>query len=385
MQKRIKCSICGANIIVGNVVKDTCNYCGSLLDLSGANEVEIAPNIAAAAKDAVSFQKSLIAEVNGQKASIVDMWDSLTSNRNIPKDKIINFFKNLKTRINFCIEAYQNMSDDVKYELGDFACEQMVSMIKFKIKNKLNYLEELDEIDALIKQQEYDFKARGLFQIKAKIIIWKRIRRIKARKAVLLYDYVMQATEEITQEYNSKIEPLKSEFSATAASAFAIRKKLKEKIDSLELAKKREIDALGIRKATKAYNKCIRKYKIDHATVIEKPVEDFVPTKRPESAAVDYSAMPLVQLIDALNASIEKLSKGITKSECDTCKAIKAAMEARGMDMSDEERMYLNAVVSSVNMIFSNEHPAVMSTVISTMRGNISMQTANLKAKLINK
>lgn len=390
MNKRIRCSECGANIILGKVAKNTCNYCGSLLDLNNAKEVEMTSDVSSAANNALAFQKSLIAEVNGQSASIVEMWQSLVSNRNVPKEKLFNFFKNLKTRINFCIEAYQNMSDEVKYEVGDFICEQMVSMIRFKIKNNINYLEELDEIDSLIKKQQYDFKARGLIQIKAKIVIWKRIRRIQARRAVLLYDYVIQAIEEITKEYNSKIEPLKSELSATAATAFSIRKNLKEKIESLELAKKREIDALGSKNATKEYNKYVKKFKIEHDTILEEPIEEFVPVAASNGVAnntpaIDYSSMSSIELIDALNDSIKKLNEGVTRGESDTCKAIKSALEARSLEMTDEERMYLNAIIMSVNMIFSNEQPAVMSAMIKNVSGNISMQSNNLKAKLIKK
>jgi len=282
-----------------------------------------------------------------------------------------------------------NMSDDVKYELGDFICAQMESIIRFKIQNKIKYIEELDEIDALISKQEYDFKARGLLQIKAKIIIWKRIKRIKARRAVLLYDHVLQATEDITKEYNSKIEPLKSEYAATAVTAFGIRKNLKEKIESLELAKKRKIDELGAKKATKAYNKVVRKYKIDHTCILEEPMEEYVPVQRTapktDKPQIDYSAMSTLKLIEALNESINKLNTSITRSETDTCKNIKAALESRSADMNDEERAYLNAILMSVNMIFSNEHPAVMSAMIKNVIGNISMQSNNLKNKLINK
>lgn len=385
MSKRIRCSECGASIVVGKAAKGTCNYCGALLDMNNLQEITISPDVDSAAKDATSFQKSLIAEVNGRSASIVEMWQSLTSNRNVAKEQLINFFKNLKTKINFCIEVYKNLSDDAKYEVGDFICEQMESMIRFKIKNKINYIEELDEIDSLIKKQEYDSKARGLFQIKAKIVIWKRIRRIRARRAVLLYDYVIQAVEEITKEYNSKIEPLKAEFSATAATAFSIRKNIKERIQSLEIAKKRDIDALAVKQATKQYNKYVKKFRIDHTTSIESSDEEYVPSKRNVAAAkpeIDYSSMPSLELVDALLASIEKLKGSFTRSECDNCKQIKTALEARAADLNDEARMYLNAVVMNTNMIFANEQPAVMTAMIQSVSGNIFMQANNLKAKL---
>ena len=139
MSKRIRCSECGATIILGKVQKNTCNFCGSLLDLNNALEIKASADVHSASQDAISFQKSLIADVNGKTASIVEMWQSLTSNRNIKREQLFNFFKNLKTRINFCIEVYQNMSDDAKYEVGDFICEQMESMIKFKFQNKINY------------------------------------------------------------------------------------------------------------------------------------------------------------------------------------------------------------------------------------------------------
>ena len=391
MSKRIRCSECGATIILGKVQKNTCNFCGSLLDLNNAHEIKVSADVHSASQDATSFQKSLIADVNGQTASIVEMWQSLISSRNIKKEQLFNFFKNLKTRINFCIEVYQNMSDDAKYEVGDFICEQMESMIKFKFQNKINYIEELDEIDTLINKQEYDFKARGIFQIKAKIIIWKRIARIKARKAVLLYDYVMQSTEAINKEYNSKIEPLKSELSATAASAFSIRKSLKERIGSLELEKKHKIDELGIKEATKNYNKYVKKFKIEHTPIVEDQVEEFIPRKQSNSNSnqkptlINYAEMPLTEVVDALNASIEKLKASITRSECDNCKAIKTALETRASEFSDEARTYLSAVIMSVNMIFSNEQPAVMTAMIQNVSGNIIMQINNLKSKLINK
>ncbi len=391
MSKRFKCSECGASIIAKKTTKNSCNFCGALLDLNNTQEIKISADVNSAAKEATSFIKSLEADVNGQKASIVEMWQSLTSNRNITKDKLINFFKNLKTQINFCIEIYQNMSDDVKYEVGDFICEQMVSMIRFKIKNKISYLEELDEIDTLIEKQKYDFKARGLFQIKAKIIISKRIQRMSARRAVLLYDYVMQSTEEITKDYNSRIEPLKSEYSSTAKTAFAIRKSLKEKIESLELEKKRDIDALGVKEATKAYNMYVKKFKIDHTAIIEDPVEEFVPSNhvgnasKPEVAKIDYMTMPLIDVINALDVSINKLKTSITRSECDNCKAIKAAMESRANEIGEAARPYLNSITMSVNMLFSNEQPAVMAAMIQNISGNILMQSNSLKGELSNK
>jgi len=139
MSKKIICSECGATIILDQG-RETCSYCGSLLDLTNATEAVLESDVQTAACDAVSFKNALIAEVNGQKASIADMWSSLISNPKLPKDKLFNFYKVLKVKIRFCINAYQNMSDDVKYELGDFVCEQMESMINFRIKNNINYL-----------------------------------------------------------------------------------------------------------------------------------------------------------------------------------------------------------------------------------------------------
>ena len=199
----------------------------------------------------------------------------------------------------------------------------------------------------------------------------------------MLYDYVMQSTEEITKEYNSKIEPLKSELSATAATAFSIRNNLKEKIKSLELAKKRDIDALGVKLATKEYNKYVKKFKIDHTSIIEEPVEEFIPVKRPETEnKIDYSAMSSIELVDALIGSINKLSTSVTRSESENCKAIKVALDARAADLSNEARMYLSAVTMNVNMIFANEQPAVMAAMIKNVSGNILTQANNLKANL---
>ena len=386
MIKKFLCSECGAvNVYDEAKLNDKCNYCGSILDLS--NETAQFEGSSQAALDATSFKKSLDAEINGQKASIADMWESLVSNRSIKEDKLIAFCKNLKVRIRFCIEAYGNLSDDAKYELGDFICTQMESLIKFRIKHKLVYLDDLDDIDALISKQEYEKKARGIFQIKAKIVIWKRIRRIKARRAVLLYDYVTQATKEITEQYSSKIEPLQSEFNATAITALGRRRELKEKINSCELAKKRELDALGAKQIIKEYNKAVKKFRIQHENDMIKKLNDFVPAqipaaKKAEAPKIDYTAMSTVELIDQLLASLDKLKVSVTRSESDKMKEIKTSLEGKRGEMTAEAQPYLSAVTSSINMIFSNEQPAVMAAMINNLAGNIVAQANTLKSKL---
>lgn len=385
MNKKIICSECGARLFLEKS-KNTCNFCGSVLDLNNAVEVVLESDVQSAARDAVSFKKALVVTVNGQQATITDIWDSLTSNANLPKDKLFNFYKNLKSKIRFCIDAYLNMSDDVKYELGDFICSKMEEIINFRLRNNINYEEEFDEIKALISKQRYELKARGIFQIKAKLIIWKRIKRIKARDTVLYYDYALQSIKTITADYNSKIEPIKAEYNATAKTAFSRRKSLKERMDSLELAMKREIDGYGMKQATKNYNRVVRKFKIDHTPVVEE-IKEYVPVQRSGQAAVeevkiDYSAMSTVELIDALNLSLEKLNKGVTRSELDTCKTIKEALVSRSGDLSSEAQLYFNAVMSSVNMVFANDQPTVMEAMLKNLIGNISMQSVNLKNSL---
>lgn len=388
MIKKFLCSECNAvNVYDEANVKDKCNYCGSIIDLS--NEATQFEGVSQASLDASSFKKSLDAEINGQKASIVDMWESLVSNRAMSEDKMVTFCKNLKVRIRFCIEAYQSLSNEAKYELGDFICTQMESLIKFRIKHKLVYLDDLDDIDALISKQEYERKARGVFQFKAKFIIKKRIKRIKARRAVLLYDYVTQATKEITEQYSSKIEPLQSEFNATAMTAFGRRKELKEKINSYELAKKRALDSLGAKAIIKAYNKTVKKFKIKHENDMIKKLNDYVPKQIPvtkkvvdESTKINYTVMSTAELIDELLMSLNNLKKSVTRSELEKMKEINAALVGKSGEMKAENQPYLNAVTMSVNMIFSNEHPAVIDTMINNLSGNIIAQANTLKSKL---
>lgn len=410
MAKRIVCSECGAAVVLdGAKERKTCIYCGSRLDLSATSETTVKEDVAAASRDAARFQNSLMADFNGQKISITDLWNSLTSNSAMTKEKKITFQKNLKKQIRFCVDAYRNMTDEAKYELGDFCCAQMESIIDFRLKNNLDYLEDLDEIDALIKKQEYDRKARGIFQIKAILTITKRIKRIRARRAVMCYMYSVRAMETITRSYNSKIEPLKAEYKAVAASSFSIRKNLKDKINSLELEQKREIESLGMKKVTKEYNRYVKKFKIDKVDPLQgfmqeskgyvpqkkveetSTVEDTKPAEKPiekpiekpvEKPKDDYSAMSIVDLLDALNESLNKLNSNITRSETERCKKIKAALASHLSELNSDQQLYLNAVLSSVDMVFQNEQPLFMSTVLKTMIGNVSMQSNTLKSKL---
>ena len=384
MSKKIICSECGATIILDQG-RETCSYCGSLLDLTNATEAVLESDVQTAACDAVSFKNALIAEVNGQKASIADMWSSLISNPKLPKDKLFNFYKVLKVKIRFCINAYQNMSDDVKYELGDFVCEQMESMINFRIKNNINYIEEADEIQNLIRKQRYDLKARGIFQIKAKIVIRKRIKRIQARDAVLYYNYALQSINQINANYNSKIEPIKTELNATAMTAFQRRKTLKEKIASLEQEKQYEINQYNMKQATKKYNRFVRKYKINNTPVFEE-IKEYVPVQRnaekKEEAKINYTAMPVSDLVDALNASLSKLAKGATRTEIETAKTIKDALIAQSANLNSEAQLYLNSVMMLVNQIFANDQPTVIEAMVKNVIGTVASQSATLKSNL---
>ena len=88
--KKLLCTECGAiNIFEDSNMSDKCNYCGSILDM--ANFEVVQDDVKQAAMDATSFKSSLIAEINGQKASIADMWESLLSNSSIGEDKMIAF------------------------------------------------------------------------------------------------------------------------------------------------------------------------------------------------------------------------------------------------------------------------------------------------------
>ncbi|MBO5945227.1 MAG: hypothetical protein J6Q69_01335, partial [Clostridia bacterium] len=176
MAKKFLCTECGATNVYKDIVSDKCNYCGAIIESQGS-EIIVSNDVKQAALDATSFQKSLIVEINGQKASITDMWESLVSNRAKGQDSLIKFCRNLNVRIRFCIEAFQNLSDEAKYEVGDFICTQMESIMKFRVKHKVIYLDELDDINAMIEKQMYDLKGRGIFQFKAKSVIKKRIKR----------------------------------------------------------------------------------------------------------------------------------------------------------------------------------------------------------------
>ena len=168
-----------------------------------------------------------------------------------------------------------------------------------------------------------------------------------------------------------------------------------------------------MKKVTKEYNRYVKKFKIDKvdplqgfmqeskgyvpqkkveetSTVedtkpaekpIEKPIEKPVekPVEKPKD---DYSAMSIVDLLDALNESLNKLNSNITRSETDRCKKIKVALASHLSELNSDQQLYLNAVVSSVDMIFQNEQPLFMSTMLKTMIGNVSMQSNTLKSKL---
>ena len=67
---------------------------------------------------------------------------------------------------------------DIKYEIGDFTCEQIESIIRFREENYFTYIEELDAIEAAKKQCEYDLGAKGFFDFKGKKVLKNKINRI---------------------------------------------------------------------------------------------------------------------------------------------------------------------------------------------------------------
>ena len=393
MNKKFLCSICNAeNISKIGTLRKTCNYCGSLLDLSSNSEIALPENVINASQSAESFLKSLVADVNGKKASITDMWYSLLSNNAIKEEQIITFYKNLKNRIRFCIDTYNNLSDEVKYELGDFVCTQMDSIIRFRMKHKFIYLEELDEIEALINKQKYERKTRGIFKIGDIIVITKKIWRIQARRNVLLHDYVEHMSKEIIERYNAKIEPLQNEYNTVAVSAFSIRKNLKDKINSLELLKKRELEALDIKNVTKKYNKSVKRYKIEHENMLISSREDSINASfttqqtnvanNATTVKIDYSAMPLRDIADEIINCINNLSKAITRSEVDKLKELKSALLSNSNGLNSETRLYLDSIVQSINMIFTNEQPTVMGVMINNLKSTVLSHIETFKSKL---
>ena len=383
MAELFLCPSCGARLNPINNVAE-CAYCGNVYNDVKPQAAPRGNELESAAKDAISFTRSLNVEVNGNVASITDMWHSLINDRSKTVDSLINFYKKLKPHILFCIEAYEKLSDDVRYELGDFVCAQMESIIKFREEHYFVYLDELDEIEVYINQLTYNLGACGFFNFMAKRVIKGKIARANARKVIVLYDYSMQAMEKIVAEYNTKIEPLKEEYNATARTAVARRKELKFAIDELEVKKQKAIDRLCIAERTKNYNKVIKKYNIKHTDflAVKREARKPVAAKPAEKEKVDYSAMSILELVEAIEISVEKLERGITRGEADHCKQLVKELSTRAPKLATEENAYARSIVMMLESVFKNEHPAVMKAVLDNSSSIIKTSIVSLKGKL---
>lgn len=383
MAELFLCPSCGARLNPINNVAE-CAYCGNVYNDVKPQAAPRGNEIESAAKDAISFTRSLNVEINGNVASITDIWHNLINDRSKGVDSLIRFYKNLKSHILFCIEAYEKLPDDVRYELGDFICAQMESIIKFREEHYFVYLDELDAIDAYINQLVYDLGSRGIFDFKGKRVIKNKIARANARKVIVLYDYSMQAMEKIVAEYNTKIEPLKEEYNATARTAVARRKELKLAIDSLEMERQREIAKLNITERTKNYNKVIKKFNIKHTDFLAVKREERKPVaaKPAEKEKIDYSAMSILELVEAVEISVEKLERGITRGEADHCKQLIKELGTRAPKLATEENGYARGIVMMLESVFKNEHPAVMKAVLDNALSVIKTNIASLKGKL---
>lgn len=381
--------MCGAKLKFSEGQRSLrCGYCGDEINDLVATEPANSAQVQQATRDAISFINSLTIETRGNRVSLVELWNSYVTNRGFSLSDLIQFYKKYKPQILFCVEAYENLTDDVKYEVGDFTCSQMESIINFRENNNFIYIDELDVIEAYINQLKYDLGARGVVEFKNKAVIKEKINRVSARKTVVLYDYAMKAMANTVQSYNSQIAPLQDELNSTARTAFSRRKDLKFKINSLELQKKTAIDKLQIKVRTKEFNKVVKKYKLKHEDLLSQSRKAFdrsvyVPKNpAPIKEEIDYTAFETKDLLDAICVSIDKLNSGFTTSEVVHCKKLVEELGTRGGTMPQEANVYLNAVMMSVNSIFANENPSVMKAMLGSMGANAKMQINTLKMQL---
>lgn len=398
-KSKTTCPFCGAKLFYeGAVAEVYCNYCGVQVALTDAVQVSdtMAIDMQKWARDAISFSKSLEVSVDGNKYALTDLWHSLVSNKSVTKDKLTQFYKNFKKQIVFCIGVYELLSQETKYELGEFVCAQMKEIIKFRDENSFIYLEELDEIATYRTKLEYDFKGTGLFNIKAKLLIHKKLNRIKARKAILEYDYAIKQMAKIQEKYNAKIEPIKQTYQETAKTAFSRRKDLKMQMDNLEQQKQVEIRRLGIDVLTKEYKKVVRKYKIKHKDWIEEKMSaqqkgeevflttDVLKTNGPNKTETknSYADMSVMQLIDALAMAVDKLKAGVTMGEINRCKEAVMELAKKKVEAPADAGVYIDAVVMQVNMVVDKKQPVMIKAVLDSVYDNIKMQINNVKMQI---
>ena len=218
------------------------------------------------------------------------------------------------------------------------------------------------------------------------------LKRIEARKTIIYYDAAMYSANIIEKEYGSKLQVLKEELNATDRTAFSRRKEIKNRIDTLEMQKKDLLNRLGVKEKTKEYHKVVKKYKIQHVDLIAEEenaqatngaiATATTPTasteKKEAVAEINYNEMSILELLDALEESLNVLSKGVLKSEIEKCKKINDAIGRCSVD-NQNANIYLNAVTMSVNMLFQNETPAVVKAMVTNSAANTKMQINNLR------
>jgi len=389
MLEKIACPSCGANLKTNNKENLSCSYCGAEVIYSESQKVTISSEIEETAKSAISFNKSLLVEIKGNRYSIADLWNSLVNDKNVTLAQLAKFYKNNRSQIVFCLECYEKLSEDIKYEIGEFIVFQMESIKKFREENNYIYLEELDTIDSYIKSLNYEKGAKGWFDFKGKKAIKIKLERVNARRTILLYDYTTKRMNAIVSKMNSMIEPLKQELNQTAKTAFARRKDLKARILLLEDQKNTEIKELNMQYITKMYNKVVKKFKIKHVDMFERTKNEQaietnpVAEKKVVVPEVDYTKMSILELLENLLASLEKLNVGVTTGELNRYKKIVSVLEDKSYDEEGEKGLFLKSVFMTANQIYINEQPAVVAGILSRMYSSIkqNIKTAISKYK----
>ncbi|MBQ9103785.1 MAG: hypothetical protein IJY57_01705 [Clostridia bacterium] len=399
MVKRIACPSCGASLKIEEGKSGAnCCYCGSQIVYSQAKEV-VSSGATQDELTAVSFMNSLIIEVKGQRASIADLWDSIMNNKNYGEVELFKFYKNYSKRILFCLNIYKKLSPEVKYEVGDFICAQMNSIINFRVKHALFYSEELDELKVYREKLKYEYGSIGFFDFKKKLLHKKKLDRVAARESIIIYHDAMYALSKIVKDFDNRKVVLQEEYDATPKTAFARRKALKDKINGLEKAKKYEMDRLCIAGKTKEYNKYVKKYNInpvdmlkEEAGIIDEPIQTTSTQKAVTKAAkkvesqpvvekINYNELSLNDLLTKLEGSLNILAKGAVQSEINNCKEIGNALAQQG-GLDNTARVYLSAITMSINMMFQNSNPTIMKAMITNTTPNIKMQINNLRGCL---
>ena len=384
MFEKIACPSCGASLTMDNGSEQIkCTYCGSSIMYREAQK-ENNTTVNSNCLDAISFSKSLEVEVNGQRFALTDLWDSLIS-QGLGVDKLLAFYKNNKKRIIPCVESYKLLSGEVKAELGEFICKQMNSIIRFSIEHGLVYVDEMEKLEEFYNKLKYDFGSAGLFNFKKKKVIIGKIKRLRARKAILDYDAAMYSLSVINNHYESKIKPLKEQYEQTAKTAFARRKDLKFQISALEEERKAKELSLQLKEKSKLYHKFIKRYNIEHKDpfAFEGNIDNYgtdIP-KAETVKSINYEELSLSELLTALQECVKKLNVGIVTSEIEKCKNIVKALDVN-KELKDDTKLYASAVTTSLKQVINQQQPMVMKAMLSATIDNINNQIETLRTKL---